>query len=104
MCPGKFSQLKLPTDSSTEKEAYEAFRLGGDVARIPERKFGFAAAFEAGDFTRASVIPREQLPGGGIAFAVVEIAQKRRGGQASNAKVEDEVDEGVELTLGQRGT
>ena len=45
--------------------------------RIPEAKFGFTAGFEAGDFLGAGVVPGEQLPGGCIGVAGVEVTEER---------------------------
>jgi len=67
---------------------------------VPEVEFCFAAGFEAGDFLCSHVIPHEQLLGSGVVAADVEVAQQGGGGEPIGAKVVDEVDERVELALG----
>ena len=67
-------------------------------------KLGFAAEFEAGEFMIARVIPGEKLPGCGVVLSGVEIAEQGGGCEPAGAKVENEIDQGVELSLGERHT
>ena len=59
------------------KDLRGQYGSGCDGTRIPELEFGFAAAFEAGDFTRAGMIPGKELPGSGFVFFCVEVSQQR---------------------------
>lgn len=50
----------------------------------------------------AAAVPFEDLLGGVAVVALVEFAQQGRAGEAAFAQVVDEIDEGVELVLGER--
>ena len=65
----------------------------------PEAELGFAAEFEGGEFTVAGVVPGEELPGGFVVLAGIEVAEKGGGCEATGTEIEYEVDEGVELAL-----
>jgi len=67
----------------------------------PEAELGFAAEFEGGEFTVAGVVPGEELPGGFVVLAGIEVAEKGGGCEATGTEIEYEVDEGVELALGE---
>jgi len=80
---------------------------GGDGVDLygrlsPECIFGFAAGFEAGDFFVAGVVPAEEFGSGRSVFFGIEVLEQGGFGETAGAKVEGEVDEGVELTLGER--
>jgi len=75
---------------------------GGLVGRRgggPEAKFRFTALFEGREFAGARVVPGEELPGSFVEFAGVEVAEQGGRCQAGPAKVEDKIDESVELAL-----
>lgn len=67
-----------------------------------EAVLGLAAGFECWDFSGSSVVPEEELLGGGGIVAGVEVGEERGMLEAARAEVEDEIDERVELTLGER--
>src|ERR1700722_18963283 len=50
----------------------------------------------------ADVIPCQELPGGGVISASVEVAEEGRGCEPASAEVEDEVDQGIKLALMER--
>jgi hypothetical protein len=68
----------------------------------PEAVFGSAARLEGGNFVVAGVVPPQQLKGGGIGLAVVQVLEKRGSCEPPGAKIEDKVHEGIELTLRER--
>jgi hypothetical protein len=71
---------------------------------VPEVELGFATGAEGGDFLVAGVIPEEELLGGGLVAAEVEVGEQGGGGETALAEVETEIDQCVELALNQRHT
>lgn len=63
---------------------------------------GEAAVFEAREDFGARVVPAEDLAGGVGVVAGVELFEQRGGGQAGGSEVVGEIDQRVELGLGER--
>ena len=68
----------------------------------PEHGLGLAAGLQRGDFMPVGVVPEQQLPGGLVVLSRVEIGEQRRRGKPAPAQIETEVDQRIELALGER--
>lgn len=75
--------------------------LRGGVAG-EEFKLGLATGFESGVLVCTGVVPQEDLLGGGLSVASVEVGQEGGAEEAAGAEVKDKVDQRVKLTLGER--
>src|SRR5271157_4482710 len=69
--------------------------------RFPKAEFGFAAGLQSQIDFSAGEIPEQQLLGRGIVAAGIEAAQQRGTLQPPGTKVETEINQRVELALGQ---
>lgn len=74
----------------------------GTLGALPKAELGQAAGFEAGQLHSGGTVPAEQLRGGLGVAAGIQLTKQGGPGQAAGAEVEDEVDQGVELALGER--
>jgi hypothetical protein len=60
------------------------------------------AGAESGVGLARGAVPTEKLLAGGLGAALMEQAEEGGGGEALGAEVEDEIDESIELALGER--